>query len=208
MRDVRLQLAPQLNSYLLSSQYGGFLCRGTDFATHHLRVKTNIAKLTNQSFAILYIDVLSALMSMHRFLVVDRTPSDEEVVRICSSLGLEPCFVDEFCEFVRSASACEAAKVPEDLHRVFSSLLASSGVFSRELTSCASTQRVISSAGSPLADVVLILAIAKVLCLFYSKCHHLGLLDQLDFRSLTPSLVLVAIMKTTQSKVLRILTIL
>ena len=56
LREFRSHIMPSLNTYILSSQYGGLLHRGTDFTSHHLRSKASVACLLNQSHAILYFD--------------------------------------------------------------------------------------------------------------------------------------------------------
>ena len=180
LRDFRTRIVPGLSTYILSSQYGGFLRRGTDFTTHHLRAKTNIARLSNMSFAVLYVDVHSAFMAMQRYLVIDSNPTDANIAAFFKHLGLKPVFFHEFCEFVRSTSACTDAGISSELHSVLSSLLANSWFVLQGLDAlCEHSQG--SIAGSPLADVVFMFAIAKVLRIFFQSCHDSNLLDREDY---------------------------
>ena len=76
---VRSEFVPHLNSYLLDSMYGGFLKRGTDFGTLHLRIVSNTAKHCKMSFGCIFADVSAAFESVARGLNFGAKPSDEEI---------------------------------------------------------------------------------------------------------------------------------
>ena len=119
---VRSRLLPYLQSYLLTSMYGGYLNRGVDFAIVHLRALSNIAKKRGFSFGPIFVDVSAAFESVSRFLTIGDEPSDEMIVGAFLKLGFEAAIFEEFCQVARQPSAMSEAGVPDSLAQFVSSL--------------------------------------------------------------------------------------
>ncbi len=80
-----------MHSYMLDSMYGGFLKRGTDLATVHLKALHGIAKHKNLSLGVLFADVAGAFESVIRSVVFGAPRlSDQCIVRVFDHLGFDP----------------------------------------------------------------------------------------------------------------------
>ena len=114
LQPKNCNLLPYCNSYISESMCGGFMARGTDFCSHIIRTRQNIARCKNFSFGVLFIDIVGAFASVVRSLIISTEMPDEYVVYIFKTLKLdEQCF-DEFKQILRSTSAFHDAGVPAE----------------------------------------------------------------------------------------------
>ncbi len=173
---LRGAIAPSLGSYMISSMYGGFLERGVDFASLHVKSLIAYSKVRNMSIGILYIDVCAAFESVIRQIVFGPTLSDESIVMLFKMLNFnEECF-HEFLRVCQSSPAMIEAGVPQELIDSIASAMDGSW-FSIEGVAGVCVHDSGSGAGDPIGDLIFSFLICKVLRECRKRMQHLSLLD-------------------------------
>lgn len=114
-KNIRAQITPYLNSYILDSMCGGFLKRGMDFCSHFLKAIKSIAESSHSSCLFLA-DLRSASAT------VSRSPafppdncSDEFAAHVFTYLNFNESIMQDFISVLRLPSAIEYAGAPEHL---------------------------------------------------------------------------------------------
>ncbi len=162
-RLIRSRVTPHLESYVLSSMYGGFLKRGTDFGTLHLKTMVAYAKVKCLSIAILYTDACSAVESVIRALVCGPRLSDEQIRTILKRLRFNQQSFHLFVKVCHDPAAMDAAGVPSSLRDLVRSVLNNTWFSIEGLASISVTRKHGTRAGDPLGDLIFSFLMAMVL---------------------------------------------
>ena len=86
-KSFRRCVASSLSSYMLASQTGGFLRRGTDFGHQLLKLALKKAAHRSWSAITLFVDVSNAFATVQRSIAFDHPMDDHQVMQLFLKLG-------------------------------------------------------------------------------------------------------------------------
>jgi len=163
---LRSLLTNNIQTYILDSMCGGFLNRGTDFATLFLAGFYDLARMIEQSWAVLFLDVASAFESLQRFFVFRSQVSDAQAATIFKKCNMPLEAWLEFQNALRDPCAFQASGVSNILDKVVACAHASTWYTFDGLDTFVLTEQG-SKPGDPLGDIIFAFLIAKIIK--YSK---------------------------------------
>ena len=184
----RTILANHLEPLLLNSQFGGFKKRGIDFCSHTERCQIAKCKALKVSCALFFLDITQAFASLQRSIVSGPPKSDYDVFAVFTRLGLDPATYHEFAQAMGTPNACKQTHMSEGLSVLFH-ILADVTWFHMKGAESPTLYSNGSGAGSPLADVVFVFAMAIILRKCREKLTQEGLIDIVS-SPLKPSCIL------------------
>ena len=151
-----------IDSYILDTQCGGFLKRGTDFCSHFLRTKINIARNSRSSISIFFLDVSSAFATVVRYFITGQPISDTQIAMLFKNLGFSTDVYAEFHQNITHNSALFAAGMPPDIIQLVSKMVHNT-YFHIRGTKNIVDHNLGTGAGNPLADLMFTFLITRVL---------------------------------------------
>jgi len=173
-RHVRHVLIPACKTYIVNTQYGAGMNEGDTSITHlYIKCMIDLALHLDSSLAVLFLDIVTAFASLVRHIVFNIDDGDEMWLASLANAGFDPSEIDTIYKEVCSS--------------LWSSLKANT--VSTALAACmyqytwASTEglngvihtKTGSAAGTPLADLMYVVAMSKVLGKFRSEMDVQGL---------------------------------
>lgn len=118
---LRQCITTYIDTYILSTMCGGFLKRGTDFASLYLKVFCEACRVSKASYGALFLDVSAAFESLQHWLVFGSRPSDTTITSTFSKLGFDREIFQDFQAASLEPSAFSCAGVPPVLDKLVAS---------------------------------------------------------------------------------------
>ncbi len=158
---IRGKLLTQGQDYFLDSQRGSLPRRGTDQASHAVRLFLEWCTLKLHTGAVLFVDAVSAFYSVVRGLVMDLDVSDGAIAYLFSSLSMPPAAIHELAAKLQEQPILAGLDVHPHLHRQVAEMHQNTWFSVQGIQPIAQTERG-SKPGDPFGDVVFNFLMARI----------------------------------------------
>ena len=177
-KHVRYSIVPSARAYVASTQFGGGMNQGdTGIAHVYLRCVCDLSLKLNLSMAVVFLDIVAAFASLMRKIVFDTDEGDERWLVSLREAGFSEHEIKdiygEVCTSIDQLFNCNTVSLA-----LASCMYQYTWASTEGLSSIMRTKSG-SSAGTPLADLVYVIAISKVMFKLREKLEQQELVTKI-----------------------------